>query len=57
MLYSLEQTQNLKCISKGIVLKHFRVELVYILPFIMAIFHKCTLVFAVYATWLKGPWI
>ena len=51
MLYACVRTQNVKYISKGIVLKHFRVELVYILLFIMAIFHKCTLVFAVYATW------
>ena len=44
MLYACERTQNFKYISKGIVLKHFRVELVYILLFIMAIIHKCTLV-------------
>ena len=44
MLYTRERILNFKHITNGIVLKQFRVELVYILLFIMAIIHKCTLV-------------
>ena len=48
MLYTRERILNFKHITNGIVLKQFRVELVYILLFIMAIFHKCTLEFLPY---------